>query len=40
MQPADDAVWLDTTELDLQGVLDEIMALVDGRDLRGVAAGW
>lgn len=40
MQPADDAVWLDTTDLDLQGVLDEIMALVDERDLRGVAAGW
>jgi CMP/dCMP kinase len=40
LQPADDAVWLDTTHLDLQGVLDEIMALVDERDLRGVAAGW
>jgi cytidylate kinase len=40
MQPADDAVWLDTTDLDLQGVLAEIMALVDERDLRGVAAGW
>lgn len=40
MQPADDAVWLDTTDLDLQGVLDEITALVDERDLRGVAAGW
>ncbi|MGB3438246.1 MAG: (d)CMP kinase [Actinophytocola sp.] len=40
MQPADDAVWLDTTDLDLQGVLDEIMALVAERDLRGVAAGW
>jgi cytidylate kinase len=39
LQPADDAVWLDTTNLDLQGVLDEIMALVDERDLRGVAAG-
>lgn len=38
--PADDAVWLDTTHLDLQGVLDEIMALVDERDLRGVAADW
>jgi cytidylate kinase len=38
LQPADDAVWLDTTHLDLQGVLDEIMALVDERDLRGVAA--
>lgn len=40
MQPADDAVWLDTTDLDLQGVLAEITALVDERDLRGVAAGW
>jgi cytidylate kinase len=40
LQPADDAVWLDTTHLDLQGVLDEIMALVDERDLRGVAADW
>lgn len=39
LQPADDAVWLDSTHLDLQGVLDEIMALVDERDLRGVAAG-
>lgn len=39
LQPADDAVWLDTTNLDVQGVLDEIMALVDERDLRGVAAG-
>jgi len=39
LQPADDAVWLDTTNLDLQGVLDEILALVDERDLRGVAAG-
>ena len=39
LQPADDAVWLDTTDLDLQGVLDEIMALVDERELRGVAAG-
>lgn len=39
LQPADDAVWLDSTHLDLQGVLDEIVALVDERDLRGVAAG-
>jgi cytidylate kinase len=39
LQPADDAVWLDTTNLDLQGVLNEIMALVDERELRGVAAG-
>lgn len=39
LQPADDAVWLDSTHLDVQGVLDEIVALVDERDLRGVAAG-
>lgn len=39
LQPADDAVWLDTTHLDLQGVLDEILAIVDERDLRGVATG-
>ncbi|HEX6357675.1 (d)CMP kinase [Actinophytocola sp.] len=39
LQPADDAVWLDTTHLDLEGVLAEIMALVDERDLHGVAAG-
>jgi CMP/dCMP kinase len=39
LQPADDAVWLDSTHLDLAGVLAEIMALVDERDLRGVATG-
>jgi cytidylate kinase len=39
LQPADDAVWLDSTHLDLPGVLAEIMALVDERDLRGVATG-
>jgi cytidylate kinase len=39
LQPADDAVWLDSTHLDLEGVLDEIMAIVGERDLRGVAAG-
>ncbi|HEY0447634.1 (d)CMP kinase [Actinophytocola sp.] len=39
LQPADDAVWLDTTHLDVAGVLDQILAIVDERDLRGVAAG-
>lgn len=39
LQPADDAVWLDTTHLDIAGVLDQIMAIVDERDLRGMAAG-
>jgi CMP/dCMP kinase len=39
LQPADDAVWLDTTDLDIDGVLDRILSLVDERDLRGVAAG-
>ncbi len=39
LQPADDAVWLDTTHLDIAGVLERIMELVDERDLRGVAAG-
>ena len=39
LQPADDAVWLDTTHLDISGVLDQIMAIVDERDLRGMAAG-
>ncbi len=39
LQPADDAVWLDTTHLDVSGVLDRIMELVDERELRGVAAG-
>jgi cytidylate kinase len=39
LQPADDAVWLDTTHLDIAGVLDQIMASVDERDLRGMAAG-
>jgi CMP/dCMP kinase len=39
LQAADDAVVLDTTDLDLDGVLAEILALVDQRDLRGVAAG-
>ncbi len=39
LQPADDAVWLDTTHLDIAGVLEQIMAIVDERDLRGMAAG-
>lgn len=39
LRPADDAVWLDTTHLDVAGVLDRIMELVDERELRGVAAG-
>lgn len=39
LQPAEDAVWLDTTDLDIEGVLDRILGLVDERGLRGVAAG-
>ncbi|HWM03142.1 MAG TPA: (d)CMP kinase [Actinophytocola sp.] len=39
LQPAEDAVWLDTTHVDVAGVLDQILALVDERELRGVAAG-
>lgn len=39
LQPAADAVWLDTTDLDIEGVLDRILGLVDERGLRGVAAG-
>ncbi len=39
LQPADDAVWLDTTHLDIAGVLDRILEIVDERSLRGVAAG-
>jgi CMP/dCMP kinase len=38
LQPAEDAVWLDTTDLDVQGVLARILGLVDERGLRGVAA--
>jgi cytidylate kinase len=38
LQPADDAVWLDTTHLDVAGVLERILELVDERELRGVAA--
>ncbi|MCT2587592.1 (d)CMP kinase [Actinophytocola gossypii] len=40
LRPAEDAVWLDTTDLDVEGVLDRILGLVDERGLRGVAAGW
>ena len=39
LQAAEDAVWLDTTDLDIEGVLDRILGLVDERGLRGVAAG-
>jgi CMP/dCMP kinase len=39
LQAAEDAVWLDTTDLDIEGVLERIMGLVDERGLRGVAAG-
>lgn len=39
LQAAEDAVPLDTTDLDIQGVLDRILELVDERELRGVAAG-
>lgn len=39
LQSADDAVRLDTTHLDIDGVLDRILGLVDERGLRGVAAG-
>jgi CMP/dCMP kinase len=39
LQAAEDAVWVDTTELDIDGVLERILALVDERELRGVAAG-
>ncbi len=38
LQAADDAVRLDTTHLDVAGVLDQILELVDERELRGVAA--
>ncbi|GDY33595.1 (d)CMP kinase [Gandjariella thermophila] len=36
LRPADDAVELDTTELDITGVLDALLAMVDRRGLRGV----
>jgi CMP/dCMP kinase len=38
MRAADDAMMLDTTELDLAAVLDRLLAIVDERGLRGVAA--
>jgi cytidylate kinase len=38
LRAAEDAVRLDTTELDLTGVLDRLLAIVDERGLRGVAA--
>ncbi|OLF11864.1 (d)CMP kinase [Actinophytocola xanthii] len=38
LQAAEDAVWLDTTDLDIAGVLERILDLVDERGLRGVAA--
>ena len=39
LQAAEDAVWVDTTHLDIDGVLGRILELVDERELRGVAAG-
>lgn len=39
LQVAADAVRIDTTHLDVPAVLDRILALVDERVLRGVAAG-
>jgi cytidylate kinase len=38
LQAAEDAVWVDTTHLDIDGVLSRILELVDERELRGVAA--
>jgi cytidylate kinase len=38
LRAADDAVVVDTTELDLAGVLDLLVSIVDERGLRGVAA--
>lgn len=38
LRPAEDAVLLDTTELDLTAVLERLVAIVDERGLRGVAA--
>ncbi|HET9141989.1 (d)CMP kinase [Actinophytocola sp.] len=43
LRAAEDAVRLDTTDLDLPAVLDRLLAIVDERGLRGVAAeraGW
>ena len=39
LQAAEDAVPVDTTHLDIDGVLERILELVDERELRGVAAG-
>jgi cytidylate kinase len=39
LQAAADAVRVDTTHLDVPAVLERILALVDERELRGVAAG-
>ena len=38
LRAADDAIRLDTTELDLAGVLKRLVAIVDERGLHGVAA--
>jgi len=38
LRAAEDAVQLDTTELDLAAVLDRLLSIVDDRGLRGVAA--
>lgn len=38
LQAAQDAVRVDTTDLDIEGVLARILELVDERELRGVAA--
>jgi CMP/dCMP kinase len=38
LRAAEDAVRLDTTDLDLPAVLDRLLAIVDDRGLRGVAA--
>jgi cytidylate kinase len=38
LRPADDAVVVDTTELDLAGVTTRLLSIVDERGLRGVAA--
>jgi CMP/dCMP kinase len=34
LRPADDAVELDTTALDIDGVLDRLVGLLDERGLR------
>jgi cytidylate kinase len=43
LRAAEDAILVDSTDLDLAAVLDRLMAIVDERGLRGVAAeraGW